>query len=139
MLYYMEKRCINEYTPLVLCFIRYYNTSIEPSPATLPSSVPSTPKVYLVDPIIQKVQSITTLEDQNLVLDRIDVENIVGKKVCIVDDVVSTGGSLNALQILLEKINCEVICKAAVLLEEAGYDKDDLLYLERLPIFSELE
>ena len=96
-------------------------------------------KVYMVDPIIQKVQSITTLEDQNLVLDRIDVENIVGKKVCIVDDVVSTGGSLNALQILLEKINCEVTCKAAVLLEEAGYDKDDLLYLERLPIFPELE
>ena len=51
MLYYMEKRCINEYTPPVLCFIRYYNTSIEPSPATLPSSVPSTPKVYLVDPV----------------------------------------------------------------------------------------
>jgi len=92
-------------------------------------------KGYMVDPMIEKVQSITTIGAQTLVLDKCDVENLEGKKVCIVDDVVSTGGSIVGLQNMLEKINCEVICKIAVLLEEAGYDKDDLVYLEKLPIF----
>ena len=55
--------------------------------------------------------------------------------ICIVDDVVSTGGSIIGLENMLKKIECNVICKAAVLLEEAGYDKDDLVYLEKLPIF----
>ena len=57
------------------------------------------------------------------------------KKLCIIDDVVSTGGSLIGLQAMLEKIDCEVVCKEAVLLEEAGYDKGDIIFLEKLPIF----
>ncbi len=92
-------------------------------------------KGYMSDPMIEKVQSITTIGAQTLVLDRCDVEKLEGKRVCIVDDVVSTGGSIVGLEKMLEKIDCEVICKAAVLLEEAGYDKDDLVYLEKLPIF----
>ena len=92
-------------------------------------------KGYMTDPMIEKVQSITTIGAQTLVLDKCDVEKLEGKKVCIVDDVVSTGGSIVGLQKMLEKINCEVVCKVAVLLEEAGYDKDDLVYLEKLPIF----
>ena len=87
------------------------------------------------DPMIEKVQSITTIGAQTLVLDRCDVEKLEGKKVCIIDDVVSTGGSIIGLQNMLETIDCNVVCKAAVLLEEAGYDKDDLVYLEKLPIF----
>jgi adenine phosphoribosyltransferase len=93
-------------------------------------------KGYMSDPMIEKVQSITTIGAQTLVLDRSDVEKLEGKNVCIIDDVVSTGGSLIGLQAMLEKIDCKVICKAAVLLEEAGYDKDDLVYLEKLPIFT---
>ena len=92
-------------------------------------------KGYMSDPMIEKVQSITTIGAQTLVLDRCDVEKLEGKKVCIIDDVVSTGGSIIGLQNMLETINCNVVCKAAVLLEEAGYDKDDLVYLEKLPIF----
>ena len=92
-------------------------------------------KGYMSDPIVEKVQSITTIGAQTLVLDRCDVEKLEGKRVCIVDDVVSTGGSIVGLEKMLEKVDCEVICKAAVLLEEAGYDKDDLVYLEKLPIF----
>jgi len=92
-------------------------------------------KGYMTDPMIEKVQSITTIGAQTLVLDKCDVEKLEGKKVCIVDDVVSTGGSIIGLQKMLEKINCEIVCKIAVLLEEAGYDKDDLVYLEKLPIF----
>ena len=87
------------------------------------------------DPMIEKVQSITTIGAQTLVLDKCDVDKLEGKKVCIVDDVVSTGGSIIGLQKMLEKINCEIVFKTAVLLEEAGYDKDDLVYLEKLPIF----
>jgi adenine phosphoribosyltransferase len=92
-------------------------------------------KGYMTDPMIEKVQSITTIGAQTLVLDKCDVEKLEGKKVCIIDDVVSTGGSIVGLQKMLEKINCNVVCKTAVLLEEAGYDKDDLVYLEKLPIF----
>ena len=92
-------------------------------------------KGYMDNPMIEKVQSITTIGAQTLVLDRCDVEKLEGKKVCIIDDVVSTGGSIIGLQNMLETIDCDVVCKAAVLLEEAGYDKDDLVYLEKLPIF----
>lgn len=92
-------------------------------------------KGYMNDPMIEKVQSITTIGAQTLVLDRCDVEKLEGKKVCIIDDVVSTGGSIIGLQNMLETINCKVVCKATVLLEEAGYDKDDIIYLEKLPIF----
>ena len=92
-------------------------------------------KGYMTDPMIEKVQSITTIGAQTLVLDKCDVDKLEGKNVCIVDDVVSTGGSIVGLQKILEKINCTVVCKATVLLEEAGYDKDDLIYLAKLPIF----
>jgi len=101
-------------------------------------------KGYMSNPVIEKVQSITTIGAQTLVLDKSDVEKLQGKRICIIDDVVSTGGSLIGLENMLNKLNhggnvasgnCEVICKAAVLLEEAGYDKDDLIYLEKLPIF----
>ena len=92
-------------------------------------------KGYMSDPMVEKVQSITTIGAQTLVLDSCDVEKLKGKKICIVDDVVSTGGSIVGLQEMLEKIDCKVVCKATVLLEEAGYDKDDLIYLAKLPIF----
>ena len=92
-------------------------------------------KGYMTDPMIEKVQSITTIGAQTLVLDKCDVEKLQGKKICIIDDVVSTGGSLIGLENMLNKLDCEVVCKAAVLLEEAGYDKDDLIYLAKLPIF----
>ena len=92
-------------------------------------------KGYMTDPMIEKVQSITTIGAQTLVLDSCDVKKLEGKNVCIIDDVVSTGGSLIGLQAMLEKIDCSIICKAAVLLEEAGYDKGDIIFLEKLPIF----
>ena len=92
-------------------------------------------KGYMSEPMVEKVQSITTIGAQTLVLDKSDVEKLEGKNICIVDDVVSTGGSIIGLENMLKKIECNIVCKAAVLLEEAGYDKDDLVYLEKLPIF----
>jgi adenine phosphoribosyltransferase len=92
-------------------------------------------KSYMEDPLVEDVSSITTQGKQILVLDGVDRKKIEGKRVCVVDDVVSTGGSLRAVQRLLEKAGADVVCKAAVLLEEGGYDGADLVYLERLPVF----
>jgi adenine phosphoribosyltransferase len=92
-------------------------------------------KSYMKDPVTETVSSITTAGEQQLVLDGIDAERIRGRNVCIVDDVVSTGGSISSIEKLLSKVGCKVICKAAVLLEEAGYKGDDIVYLERLPVF----
>ena len=92
-------------------------------------------KSYMEDPLVEEVSSITTQGKQILVLDGVDRKKIEGKRVCVVDDVVSTGGSLRAVQSLLEKAGADVVCKAAVLLEEGGYDGSDLVYLERLPVF----
>ncbi len=92
-------------------------------------------KAYMNDPIVEKVKSITTTDEQLLVLDGSDVATIRGRNVCIVDDVVSTGGSLTSLEKLLQKSGCRVVAKVAVLLEEGGYAGDDLVYLERLPVF----
>ena len=94
-------------------------------------------KGYMKDPLVQAVKSITTAEEQRLVLDGIDVEKIAGRNVCIVDDVVSTGGSLKSIEALLCKAGCKIVCKTAVLLEEAGYEDTDLVYLERLPVFKD--
>ena len=53
----------------------------------------------------------------------------------VVDDVVSTGGSLRAVETLLAKAGAQVACRVAVLLEEGGYHGEDLIFLERLPVF----
>lgn len=92
-------------------------------------------KSYMVEPIVEKVTSITTKDEQLLVLNGSDANRLRGRNVCIVDDVVSTGGSIKSIESLLSKIDCKVICKAAVLLEDAGYSGEDLIYLEKLPIF----
>ena len=92
-------------------------------------------KSYMQNPMTEEVQSITTAGRQMLVLNGPDVDKIRGRQVCVVDDVVSTGGSIVGIERLLTKAGCKVICKVAVLLEEGGYDKGDLVYLERLPVF----
>lgn len=92
-------------------------------------------KPYMRDAIAEPVKSITTSEVQTLVLDGPERKRLAGKKVCVVDDVVSTGGSLLAIERLLEKAGCQVVGKAAALLEEGGYPGSDLAYLARLPVF----
>ncbi len=92
-------------------------------------------KTYMRDPLVETVTSITTTGRQKLVLDGPDAVSLENRKVCIVDAVVSTGGSLLSLEKLLEKAGCRVIAKAAVLLEEAGYAEDGLIYIEKLPVF----
>jgi adenine phosphoribosyltransferase len=86
-------------------------------------------------PLVEDVSSITTKGKQTLVLDGPDCATLAGKRVCVIDDVVSTGGSLRSLEKLLAKTGCTIVAKAAALLEEGGYDGNDLVYLQRLPVF----
>jgi len=92
-------------------------------------------KGYMDDPVIRKVKSITTTSEQIMVLDRKDASTIQGRNVCILDDVVSTGESLKGIEELLTPMGCNIVCKAAVLLEDAGYNRNDLVYLSKLPVF----
>lgn len=92
-------------------------------------------KVYMKNSIGVTVNSITTTNEQKLYLGENDAEFLKGKKVLIVDDVISTGNSLLALEELAEKSGAEIVGKAAVLAEGDAKDRDDIIYLEELPLF----
>ena len=92
-------------------------------------------KSYMKDPISVDVRSITTFDDQKLYLDSADAEKIKDRRVCLLDDVVSTGGSLKALKELCEKAGGIVSCSAALLAEGKAAKRKDLIYLEELPLF----
>ncbi|MDU2376134.1 phosphoribosyltransferase family protein, partial [Anaerococcus vaginalis] len=70
-----------------------------------------------------------------LFLDFKDVEKIKGKKVALVDDVISTGESIKALENLVKKAGGEVVQKLAILAEGDAANRDDIIFLEKLPIF----
>lgn len=92
-------------------------------------------KAYMNDPINVEVNSITTKNTQKLFLDFKDVEKIKGKKIALVDDVISTGESMNALESLVEKAGGKVVQKLAILAEGDAANRDDIIFLEKLPIF----
>ena len=72
---------------------------------------------------------------QTLYLDSKDAELIKGKRMVIVDDVISTGESLTAVEELIHKAGGIVVGRAAVLAEGDAADRKDILYLEKLPLF----
>ena len=92
-------------------------------------------KAYMQGVFEVDVQSITTAGTQTLVLDQADAEMIRGKKVLIIDDVISTGESLAAMEELLHTIGGKVVGKACVLAEGDAKDRTDIIYLEPLPLF----
>lgn len=92
-------------------------------------------KVYMSDPLSVCVNSITTDYDQKLYLGQEDVEKLKGKRVLILDDVISTGESLTALEELAHKAGANVVGKAAVLAEGDAANRDDIIFLEKLPLF----
>lgn len=92
-------------------------------------------KLYMRDPVVVEDHSITTSGKQKLVLEKKDMDAMNGKRVLIVDDVVSTGGSLVALQGLVKHTTCTVVGQAAVLAEGDAAKRDDLIFLEQLPVF----
>lgn len=91
-------------------------------------------KAYMVDPICVEDQSITTFEKQKLYLSQEDVSLIRGKKVLLVDDVISTGGSMKAMQELAELAGASVVGEAAILAEGDAANRDDIIFLEPLPL-----
>ena len=93
------------------------------------------PKLYMRDVFDVAVRSITTAKEQHLYLDGADAELMKGKKILIVDDVISTGESLAALEALVEKAGGIVCGKMAILAEGDAQDREDLIYLEKLPLF----
>ena len=92
-------------------------------------------KVYMRDPVSVTVRSITTAKEQKLFLGMEDVEKISGKRVLIVDDVISTGESLRAIEELVEHAGGNIVGKIAILAEGDAKDREDIKYLEVLPLF----
>ena len=92
-------------------------------------------KPYMVNPFVTEVYSITTQKKQILCLDETEAKLIEGKKVLIVDDVISTGESLKAMETLVKKAGGTVSGKVAILAEGDAADRDDIIFLEKLPIF----
>lgn len=92
-------------------------------------------KVYMPDPVSVSVNSITTLSSQTLYLGRDDADRLKDRRVLIVDDVISTGESLRAIEKLVNKAGGNIVGKVAVLAEGDAADRDDIIFLEKLPLF----
>lgn len=93
------------------------------------------PKVYMTDPISVEVKSITTTKVQKLYIDKKDANLMKGKRVLIVDDVISTGESLSAIEKLVEEAGGNIVGRMAVLAEGDAKDRNDIKYLAPLPLF----
>ncbi len=94
------------------------------------------PKLYMRDVFSVTVNSITTAKEQKLYLDGADAALMKGKRILIVDDVISTGESLSALEALVEKAGGNICGRMAILAEGDAQDREDLIYLEKLPLFN---
>ena len=93
------------------------------------------PKLYMTGVFESSVKSITTAKEQHLYLDTADAELMKGKRILLVDDVISTGESLTALEVLVEKAGGIIAGRMAILAEGDAQDRSDLIYLEKLPLF----
>ena len=94
------------------------------------------PKLYMRDIFSVSVNSITTAKEQKLYLDGADAALMQGKRILVVDDVISTGESLKALEALVEKAGGIICGRMAILAEGDAIDREDLIYLEPLPLFN---
>jgi len=94
------------------------------------------PKLYMTGVFEVTVRSITTEGEQKLYLDKADAELMAGKRILIVDDVISTGESLRAIEELVKAAGGNIVGKMAILAEGDAQERDDLIYLEPLPLFN---
>ena len=92
-------------------------------------------KLYMRDVVKCETQSITTASPQTLYINGEDAEYMKGKRVLIVDDVISTGGSLASLENLVLQSGGEIVGKMAILAEGDAIDRKDITYLAPLPLF----
>lgn len=94
------------------------------------------PKLYMTGVFEVNVRSITTAKEQKLYLDTADAELMKGKRILIVDDVISTGESLYAIEQLVEKAGGIICGRMAILAEGDATTREDIKYLEKLPLFT---
>ncbi len=94
------------------------------------------PKLYMTGVFESSVKSITTAKEQKLYLDMADAALMKGKRILVVDDVISTGESLLALEALVEKAGGIIAGRMAILAEGDAQNREDLIYLEKLPLFN---
>ncbi len=94
------------------------------------------PKLYMTGVFEVNVRSITTAKEQKLYLDTADAELMKGKRILIVDDVISTGESLYAIEQLVEKAGGIICGRMAILAEGDATTREDIKYLEKLPLFN---
>ncbi len=93
------------------------------------------PKLYMSGVFDVTVNSITTAKEQHLYLDTADAELMRGKRILIVDDVISTGESLAAIEKLVVEAGGIIAGRMAILAEGEAQERDDIIYLEKLPVF----
>lgn len=91
-------------------------------------------KLYMKDAVSVNVRSITTDAEQTLIMDSLEGEQIKGKRVVIVDDVISTGESLKAVEALCAKFDANIVAKACVLAEGDAAERDDIVFLGVIPL-----
>ena len=94
------------------------------------------PKLYMQNVISTEVNSITTDHIQTLCLGQKEADMMRGKRILIVDDVISTGESLKSLETLVNQVGGNIVGKATVLAEGEAADRDDIIFLEKLPLFN---
>ena len=93
------------------------------------------PKLYMTGVLEVNVRSITTAAEQKLFLDTAEAEKLKGKRILIVDDVISTGESLLAIEQLVNEAGGITVGKMTVLAEGDAKNRDDIVFLEELPLF----
>ena len=93
-------------------------------------------KLYMSDVIQTEVDSITTDHIQTLCIGGDDAQKLRGRRVLIVDDVISTGETLKSIETLVNQVGGNIAGRMAVLAEGEAADRDDIIYLEKLPLFN---
>ncbi len=98
-------------------------------------------KSYMKNPVSVELKSITTKEKQKLILDEVDAEKLKGRNVALIDDVVTTGGNMNAMEKLVSRVGGKTCVKACIWVEGPAINRDswkareNLVFLGYLPIF----
>ena len=92
-------------------------------------------KLYMDNIITTDVNSITTDHVQTLCLGQKEADLMHGKRILIVDDVISTGESLRSLEALVRQVGGNIVCRMTVLAEGEAAERDDIIFLEKLPVF----
>ncbi|MCI8609922.1 MAG: adenine phosphoribosyltransferase [Firmicutes bacterium] len=93
------------------------------------------PKLYMTNIIKTEVDSITTDHVQTLCIGQQEADLMAGRRVLIVDDVISTGESLKSIETLVNQVGGNIVGRMTVLAEGEAAERDDIIYLEKLPVF----